>query len=698
MAMIKAKKIRNVAFCGHGSSGKTTLIDQILMATGAVSGAHSVEDGTSICDFDEEEQKHKYSIESAVAQCDHAGQHFHLVDTPGYADFIGQTIAALHGVDTAALVIDAHTGIEVGTRRAYAEAVRAGRGRLVIINKMDTENVDYPAVIESIQALWGKKCIPLNVPLGHGADFRGVASTLHVPDDTAGALLDPAGISDGLLESIIEVDEEVTERYFEGEAPTEEEIGRLIVQAVAEGNLIPIVAVSAKTGKGLPELLDALSLCVLPANQVTRAATYQGEPVTITADPDGPLVAQVFRTRIDPFVQKLSFARIYAGVLKKDANVQASTARKGIKIGPLFSVQGSETTAIDQAGPGQIVAIAKMEDLHTGSTLGERVLPDIVFPTPMVGLAVTPKSRGDEAKLSGALGKITEEDPTFHISRDPQTKETVVTGMSELHLMIIRERLSRRDKVEVETKEPKIPYRETIQADAEGSYRHKKQSGGRGQFGEVHIRMHPLPKETDIEQYATKSRFPSMREYHYDKDHNFLWVDAIVGGVIPNNFLPAVEKGFKERMGRGVIAGYQIQDLCVVVHFGKHHPVDSSETAFKTAASMAMRNVFLDARPCLLEPIVKLAVTVPSDMVGDVNSDMSGRRGRVLGMESAGGGLQTVEAEVPLAEVATYARTLSSMTGGQGSYTMEFSHYDVVPPNVQKEIVDRAAVKEEEEE
>ncbi|MFV2066224.1 MAG: elongation factor G [Pirellulales bacterium] len=698
MALIKAETIRNVAFCGHGSSGKTTLVDQILLATDAVTGIHSVDDGTSVCDFDEEERKHKYSIESAVTQFDHGGKHFHLIDTPGYADFIGQTIGALHGVDTAVLVIDAHTGIEVGTRRALVEAEKAGRGRMIIVNKMDAENIDYPALIASIQELWGNKCVPLNVPLGHGHDFRGVASTLRVPDDTAGALLDPAGISDGLLESIIEVDEEVTERYFEGEAPTDEEIARLIVQAVAEGNLIPIVAVSARTGKGLPELLDALALCALPADQVTRTATRDGNEVTVTADPDGPLVAHVFRTRIDPFVQKLSFVRIYSGLLKKDAHVEASTARKGVKIGPLFSVQGGETTAIDGAGPGQIVAIAKMEDLHTGTTLGELVLPDITFPTPMVGLAVTPKSRGDEAKLSGALAKIAEEDPTFHIVHDAQTKETVVTGMSELHLMITRERLCRRDKVEVEAKEPKIPYRETIQADAEGSYRHKKQSGGRGQFGEVHIRMHPLPKETNIEEYATKARFSSMREYHYDQDHNFLWVDAIVGGVIPNNFLPAVEKGFKERMGRGVIAGYQIQDLCVVVHFGKHHPVDSSETAFKTAASMAMRNVFLDARPCLLEPIVKLAITVPSDHVGDVNSDMSGRRGRVLGMESAGGGLQTVESEAPLAEVATYARTLSSMTGGQGSYTMEFSHYDVVPSNVQKEIVDRAAIKEEEEE
>jgi elongation factor G len=697
MATTKPEDIRNVALCGHGSSGKTTLIDRMLATTGAVTGQPSVDDGTSVCDFDEEEKRHKYSIEAAVTHFEHAGKLFQMLDTPGYPDFIGQTIGALRGVDTAAIVIDAHTGIEVGTRRAMAEVERAGLGRLVIINKMDAENVDYPAVVESIQELWGNACVPLNVPVGHGADFRGVVGTLKVPDDTSGALIDPASISDTLLESIIEVDEEVTERYFEGVSPTEEEIDRLLVQAISQGSLIPIVAVAAKTEVGLPELMDVLARCVLPAGMRVRTATQNDAEVEVRADPDGPLCAQIFKTRIDPFVQKLSFVRIFSGRLKKDATTAASSARKPIKIGQLFRIQGGESTPVDSAGPGQLVAIAKMEELHTGTTLGEMTLPPIEFPTPMVGLAVTPKSRGDEAKLSGALAKIVEEDQTFKIDRDAQTKEMVMNGMSELHLLIIRERLNRRDKVEVDTKEPKIPYRETIQANAEGSYRHKKQTGGRGQFGEVHIRMFPLPKGTDIEEYATKQRFQSMRAQHYNPERNFLWVDSIVGGTIPNNFMPAVEKGFRERMDKGAIAGYQVQDLCVEVHFGKHHAVDSSEAAFKTAASMAMRNVFKEARPCLLEPVVKMSITVPGEHVGDVNSDMSGRRGRVLGMESAGGGLQTVEVEAPLAEVATYARTLSSMTGGQGSYAMEFSHYDVVPPNIQKEIIDRAAVKEEEE-
>jgi elongation factor G len=365
-------------------------------------------------------------------------------------------------------------------------------------------------------------------------------------------------------------------------------------------------------------------------------------------------------------------------------------------MGQLLCVQANETTPVEEAGPGDIVAVAKMEELRTGTSIGEHALPELKFPTPMVGLAVSPKSRGDETKLSGALNKIADEDPTVRIDRDMQTKELVMTGMSELHLTIIRERLVRRDKLEVETKEPKIPYRETIQAQAEGSYRHKKQTGGRGQFGEVHIRMWPLPQGTDIEEFATKARFPQMKAPHYEEAHNFLWVDSVVGGVIPGNFMPAIEKGFKERLVGGVIAGYMVENVCIEVHFGKHHPVDSSETAFKTAARMVFKQVFEKANPCLLEPIVKLDVTVPEANVGDVYSDMSGRGGRVLGSDSAGGNLQTVHAEVPLREVTTYARTLSSMTGGQGSYSMDFSRYETVPGNVQQEIMAKAKMKDEE--
>ncbi len=697
MAKVKVEDIRNIALCGNGSSGKTTMVDKMLIKTGTVNAHPSVDDGTSICDFDPEEKHHKYTIESSVVHFVHAGKQFHVIDTPGYPDFIGQTIGALAGVDTALVVINAHSGIEVNTRRVFQEAGKAGLGRMIVINKMDGDNIDFPGLLETIRSLWGKQCVLLNVPVGQGADFRGVVSTLRVPDDTSGALVDPQEIHDPLIESIIEVDEAVMERYLEGQPPTDDELSRLIVRAVAEGSLVPIVCCSGKTEVGLMEVLDAVAMCGLSPADMHRKATRDGAEIAIEPKADGPLIAQVFKTRIDPFVQKLSFIRIHSGTIKRDQTVATSSSRKGVKLGPLLRVQANDTAGIDEAGPGDIIAIAKMEELHTGTVLGDHQLPPITYPTPMVGLAVSPKSRGDETKLSGALGKVAEEDPTIHIDRDAQTKELVMTGMSELHLTIIRERLHRRDKLDVETKEPKIPFRETIQAPAEGSYRHKKQTGGRGQFGEVHIRMYPLPRGTVIEDFATKQRFPQMKSNHYDDVHNFLWVDSVVGGVIPGNFMPAIEKCYRERLVGGVIAGYMVQDLCVEVHFGKHHPVDSSEQAFKTAARMAFRQVFEKASPCLLEPVVKMEITVPEPNVGDIYSDMSGRGGRVQGSESVGGNLQTIRVEIPLREVTTYARTLSSMTGGQGSYTMEFSHYDVMPGNVQQEIMSKSKVEEEEE-
>ena len=696
--MPDVKSIRNVCLCGHGSSGKTTIADALLALTKTVASNPSVDDGTSICDFDPEEKAHKYTIEASCVHFDHGGKHFNLIDTPGYPDFIGQTIGVMSAVDTALIVINAQSGIEVNTRRVFKESEALGLGRMICVTKMDGDNIDFDGLINGIQEMWGSRCVLLNVPVGHGADFQGVVSTLKVPADTAGALVDPSTISEPLIESIIEVDEAVMEQYFEGNMPSDADLARLVVKAVKEGTLIPIVCCSGKTGAGLTELLAALGQCGLSPNDHLQTGRQGDEEVLIEPQADGPLVARVFKTRIDPFVQKLSFMRVYSGTMKRDQNLPCSTARKGVKMGQLLSVQGEETENIESAGPGDIVAVAKMDDLKTGSVLGEIALPDIAFPKPMVSLAVSPRTRGDETKLSGALSKIVEEDSTCTLDRDVQTKELVMTGMSELHLNIIQERLKRRDKLEVDTKEPRIAFRETIQAEADGSYRHKKQSGGRGQFGEVHIRMFPLPRDTDIDEYATKANFNSIKSSHYDESSNFLWVDSVVGGTIPSNFMPAVGKGFAERITAGVIAGYPVQDVCVEVHFGKYHDVDSSEAAFKTAAKQAFKQVFEKARPSLLEPVVQLEVTVPEANVGDVYSDMSGRGGRVSGSDSAGGNFTTVHCEVPLREVTTYSRTLSSMTGGMGSYTMEFSHYDVMPPNIQQDVISKAQLKEDEDE
>ena len=699
MPKYSPENIRNIVLCGHGGSGKTTLTDAFLNASGKVKRLASVDDGTSICDFDEEEKAHKYTIEPSCVNFDWAGKHFDVFDSPGYPDFIGGAISTMGASDTAVIVVNATSGIEVNTRRVFAEAKKAGLGRMVVLSKMDGDNIKFDELIESIKAVFGQEAALFNVPIGQGSKFTGVVDVLK-PIDAEGALVDPNELHEALIETIVSVDDSAMERYFEGELPNDEEMAKLIAKGIKEESLIPIFCVSAKTGVGLNELLNGLASFALPSDAIVRTGKdAEGTDVEVAANPDGPIVAQVFKTRIDPFVQKINYIRVFSGVLKTGANVPLIGSRKGFKIAQLFEVVANDLQPIDEAGPGMIVAVTKTDELKTCATLGDVEMPRFLYPTPMVGLAASPKNRGDEAKVSVALTKLAEEDLTFKVERNEQTKQMLITGMSELHLQVLQERLKRRDKVELETKEQKIPYRETIQQMAEGSYRHKKQSGGAGQFGEVHIRMFPFPGGTDPEEFATdKNRFPSMKEWKYFPENNFLWIDSIVGGTIPSNFMPAIDKGFKDRMESGVIAGYQVQDLCIEVYFGKYHPVDSNEQAFRTAAKGAFKETFMKARPALLEPIVNLDVTVPVDKVGDVNSDVvAARRGRPLGVEDAGGGYQTVKAEVPFAEVTTYSRALASMTGGQGSYTIEFNRYDIVPGNIQSEIIAKAELKEDEE-
>lgn len=692
---VRISQRRNIALCGHGSSGKTSLIDSLLLKTGAITGAHSVDDGTSVCDFDPEEKLHKHTIEAKVLHCEHDSTYFTFLDTPGYSDCIGQTLGALFAADSAAICIHAHAGVEVNTRRVFKEVTDLHLPCAMVITRLDGDAIDFTNLISQIRETFGNSCVLMNIPCGLSADLKGVADVLEVAS-TSGAVMDVGAAHDQLIEAIVEADEGLMEKYLSGEDLPQAELLSALPKAVLSRSLIPIFCVCAKTQIGLNELLTGLARCMPSPDWVERhGQSTDGTDVIVHADADGPLVAQVFKTRIDPFVQKISYIRVYSGRLTKDQNVHVDGQKKTIKLPQLLDVQAGQTQSIDHGEAGQIVAVTKMEDLHTGSVLGDVALPNIPFPQPMVGLALRSKNHNDENKLSVALHKLIEEDPTLRLDRDNQTSELVISGISELHLKLIIERLQHRDKVDVETHDPKIPLRETIQQEAEGFYRHRKQSGGRGQFGEVHIRMFPLPPGTDIEEFASKARFPSMKNKHYDEKINFLWIDSIVGGSIPGNFMPAIEKGFRERMTRGVIAGYQIQDVAVEVHFGKHHPVDSSEAAFKIAGAMAFRNVFREARPCLLEPVVKLHVSAPCDYVGDIYSDISSRGGRVLGSEGAGGGYQTMHFEVPLREVLHYSRTLNSNTAGQGSYTMELSAYEVMPLNIQQQIMSQADVAEE---
>jgi elongation factor G len=703
MSKHKVEEIRNVAFVGHGHSGKTTLADLLLFKAGIGTRAGSVDDGTSLLDTDDEEREKKQSIFSHVCRYEHANHRVNLIDCPGYPDFIGQVCGALRAVETAVVVLNAAAGLEVNARRCFQLARDEHLAVMIVVNRVDGDNIDLPRLLENIRETWGNACVPINVPNATGSAFKSVHSALTLKGDVpAGAPLNPADYHQSLMDAIVEADEALMERYLGGEEVSEEEIIHGIGKAIGHGSLIPILFTSAKTGVGVQELSDALAdYAPTPLDEEHHATGEGGKDIIVNPSPDEPFVAQVFKVRIDPFVGKLSYLRVFSGHISKDAIVQDHRNNKTIKLSTLLEVQGSKTEPVDYATSGDIIAVAKIEDLSVGDTISAQGVhidfPPIKFPRPMVGLAVTPKTTADQQKISGALHKIEEEDQTFRVVREAQTHEMVIQGMSELHLQTLIHRLHKRDKVDVATSVPRIPYRETCNAIAEGMYRHKKQSGGSGQFAEVHFRIGPLPQGIVPEEYFTNERFENLRAFHYDPVLNYAFCDCVTGGSVPNNFIPAVEKGIKERMEMGVLAGYQVQDCWCVLFFGKDHPVDSNETAFKTAARQCFREVFNKAKPVLLEPIVRAEITVPSDKLGDITSDLNTRRGRMEGMDALPGNFTVVKAMVPLAEMQTYARTLSSITGGQGSYTFEPSHYEVVPANEQQKIVAAAKLHDEEE-
>lgn len=521
---------------------------------------------------------------------------------------------------------------------------------MIVINKLDQDNVDFTGLIQQIQETFGRNCVPMNVPTGTGADFRGVIGTLEASKmEAATAAGRAVEYGAAVMDAIIEADEELMERYLDGQELSSDEVLAGATKAIATGGLIPIFCVSARTGVGVPELMDAIVDFALSPGELVRHATRDtGEEIEVATDDEAPLIAQVFKTRIDPFVSKMSFIRIFSGRLTKDSTVRDVRTGRGIKIHQLLDVQGGNVEAVDEAHAGDVIAVAKIDDFQVGDTLvsnGETLeLPHLKFPMPMIGLAVEPRSRSDQQKISGALHKIEEEDPTFHVIRDLQTHEMVMQGMSELHLQVVQERLHRREKVDVVTHAPKIPYRETILEAAEGSYRHKKQTGGSGQFAEVHLRVYPLEQDLDPESYFTRERFPGLREFHYDPAINFAYMDCVSGGSVPNQFIPAVEKGVREEMERGILAGCPMQDVAVALFFGKDHPVDSNEAAFRTAGAHCFRETALQAKPALLEPIVHLEVTVPAEKLGDVTSDLNTRRGRMEGLDLLPGGLQVIRA------------------------------------------------------
>jgi elongation factor G len=711
MSKYRVEDIRNVALAGHGASGKTSLADALLFKAKAVDRRGSVEDGTSVSDYDEEEHKRRFSIDASVLRLEHKGKQIRLIDTPGYPDFVGAALGALGAVENALIVVAADRGVEVNTRKMFHEAGKRGLARMIVLNRLDADNAKFTEVLDAVRKSFGKACVLFNAPIKPGHDFSGVVSVLNPPASApAGCPVNLEEARSQLVDAVVESDEALTEKYLMEGSVSAEELTAAIPKALAAGTVVPIFCTSAKKDKdvGVAELLDALAdFALSPAQAKPRTARDGDKELTVAPDPAGKFVGQVFKAVNDKFVGNLSFIRVFSGTYKPDQPLFNARTDKSARTGGLLEVQGKASKAVAEAIPGDIVAVAKVEDLHIGDTVTNAAhgpkLPAPSFPTPMFGLAVEPKARGDEQKISGSLQKLAVEDPTFVFSRDAQTKELVITGMSQLHLDVVQHRLKRRYDLEVITHEPKIAYRETITTDGEGSHRHKKQTGGRGQFAEVHLRVYPLPREisnqTELEeQFANKSKFEKLRSIHYDPQYNFAFLDTIVGGTIPNQFVPAVEKGCKELLDRGALAGYRLQDVAVEVHFGKDHPVDSSEAAFKTAGRIAFKNAVLGARPVLLEPIVHLEVTVPTRFTGAILGDLNTKRARIENQDSLPGDLAVIKALAPLAEVTRYAAQLGSITQGQGSYTMEFSHYDQVPGNIQQQIVSKSKLGADEDE
>lgn len=694
MLLSHAEAVKNVALAGHGAVGKTTLAERMLYAAGMSSRLGSVDDGTSCLDCDAEERSHHFSTSLHVAHFDRDGRQVTLLDTPGYPDFIGQVIGGLRGAETACIVVSAVTGIEANTRRVFHLAGEAGLGRMIVINKLDADNIAFADLVSRLQTTFGRQCVLLNVPNGLGDDFTAVVDTLDLRYEPDGDFpVDPRRVHQALMDAIVECDDSLMERYLAGDGFSREELELAVEEAIAAGSLIPIVCVSARTGVGVSELMDILAHEALCPGDVHREAIApSGEHVPLEPDEDAQLVAQVFKNRIDPYVSKLSYLRVYAGRISRDSSVVCPTTGKSFRITNLFRLQGHTTEPVDVAVAGDIVAVMKLDDLHVGDTLidhknGRLSMPPLKFPRPMIALGIEPKSRQDQARISTALHRIAEEDPTFHAEHEEGTQELVMRGMSELHLKIVEERLHEREKVDVVTHPPRIPYRETVQMRAEGMYRHKKQTGGAGQFAEVHLRVYPFPAGMAPEDFMETGIVLHYREWRHHPERNLLFIDAVSGGSVPNQYIPAVEKGVLERMEQGGEAGFPVRDVAVELYFGKAHDVDSNEQAFRTAGAWCFRQVFPLAKPAILEPIVMLEVLVPADKLGEVTSDLTGRRARIESVDSLQGGDRIIVAKVPLASVSTYGRTLQSLTGGGGSYTLELSHYAAMAPHEQARVL-----------
>ena len=692
MKAYEITQIRNVGIVAHGQEGKTSLTEAILFDTGALTRLGRVEEGNTATDFDEGEIKRGISISSAVAFCEWKGVKVNLIDTPGFSNFLPDTRMCLRVADIALVLVSAVDGIKVQTEKVWGYAEEYGLPVVFFANKMDRERADLFRTVEDIRKGLHPAAIPLQIPIGAEAGFRGVVDLLAMKaytfqtdgsgkvkeEEIPAELKDRAGeLQHTLVEAVAELEDSLLERYLESDTLSPEDLRTGLRRAIVARKLFPVLCGSALKNIGIQLLLDVLiDICPSPLDRplVEGKDTKSKERVSREARPDAPLTALIFKTIGDPYAGKISVFRVYAGRLSADSTVYNAVKETRERIGQLSLLRGKHQVPVDEVGPGDIGAVVKLKETGTGDTLAEEkssiLLDPFPVPTPLISYAIAPKSKGDEEKMSGALSRLLEEDPSLKVSRDQQTKETIISGMGKVHLEVAVERLKRRFGVDVVMKTPRVPYKETIRGTASVQGKYKKQTGGRGQYGDCWIKLEPMPRGEKYE-----------------------FANQIVGGVIPRQYIPAVEKGVVEAMERGVLAGYPVTNVKVSLYDGSYHSVDSSEMAFKIAGSMALKKGVQQATPILLEPIMAVEVSAPDDAIGDVIGDLNSRRGRVMGVEGRSKG-QVIKALVPLAEMLEYAPQLRSLTADRGDYTMEFSHYEEVPAHIQEKLV--AEAKQEE--
>ena len=681
MPSTDVKNLRNVALLSHSGVGKTTLAETLLFNAKATTRIGRIEDGNTVSDYEPEEAKRGSSIQTTLVACATGESKVNFLDTPGYEDFLGEVSSALRVVESAVILVAAPSGVDVGTERSWDMSGVAKLPRMFLVNKMDRENASFSKCVADIQGTFGSHCVPFQLPLGEAQDFTGVVSVVHPPADLpAQVAAEMEAARERLIEAAAESDDALADKYLEGETLTDEEVLSAVRKAVASGDLVPIIASSATANLGVDELLEAV-LEFLPspadANNTVMTHAGSGDSVEFDSDPSGPLAALVFKTTADPFVGKLSIFRVYRGTIKSNSEVWNSNKEQSERIGQLYLPRGKSQENVTEVTAGDIGAIGKLSATITGDTLCVRdnavTFPSIEFPSGYYSVAVSPATKADLDKMSTSLSRITEEDPSLQFSRDTDTGESILTGLGEAQIDVALDRIRRKFGADLKSRLPRVAYRETITQITKSEYRHKKQSGGHGQYGHVLLRLEPR-----------------------ERDQGFEFGSEVTGGSVPKEYIPAVEKGVTKGMDEGVLAGFPIVDIKAILYDGSYHDVDSSGMSFEIASGQALKAGLADASPILLEPVMKLSVTTPDAYTGEVMSDLNTKRSRILGM-TPGDNSTLIEAEVPLAEVQRYAQDLRSVTQGRGTYNLEFDHYDPVPANLEPRVIEEAKRAREEE-